>query len=96
MKIRWTKRALKNLESTLSYLESEWGLASAQKFSYKILTFLSALQNNAEIGKIVVKDKKIRGLVLTKHNTIFYRIKNTEIIILQVFDNRMNPGKRIG
>jgi plasmid stabilization system protein ParE len=95
LKIRWTKRALKNLDSTIDYLMMEWGVSSVQKLSNKVLRVLSAVENNPQIGTIVFEDKAIRGIILTKHNTLFYRIKDNEIIILQVFDNRSNPHKSL-
>lgn len=95
MKIRWTARASKNLDKILDYLEDEWDIKTVQNFSAKLLSFLETLKTKPEIGKLVEKDKKIRAFVLTKQNTLFYRIKDQQIIILQLFDNRMNPNKRL-
>ena len=95
MKIRWTARASKNLDKILDYLEDEWDIKTVHNFSAKLLSFLETLKTKPEIGKLVEKDKKIRAFVLTKQNTLFYRIKDQQIIILQLFDNRMNPNKRL-
>lgn len=95
MKIRWTARASKNLDKILDYLEDEWDIKTVQNFSTKLLSFLETLKTKPEIGKLVEKDKKIRAFVLTKQNTLFYRIKDQQIIILQLFDNRMNSNKRL-
>lgn len=94
MKIRWTVRASKNLDKILEYLEDEWDIKTVQNFATKLLNLLETLKSKPEIGKIVEKDKEIRSFVLTKQNTVFYRIKDQQIIILQLFDNRMNPKKR--
>lgn len=94
MKIRWTVRVSKNLDKILEYLEDEWDIKTVQNFATKLLNLLETLKSKPEIGKIVEKDKEIRSFVLTKKNTVFYRIKDQQIIILQLFDNRMNPKKR--
>jgi plasmid stabilization system protein ParE len=94
VKIRWTVRASKNLDKILEYLEDEWDIKTVQNFATKLLNLLETLKSKPEIGKIVEKDKEIRSFVLTKQNTVFYRIKDQQIIILQLFDNRMNPKKR--
>lgn len=95
MKILWTTRASSNLDRILEYLEKEWSISSVKKFNNKLLNFLELLKKKPEIGKIVLQDKNIRAFVLTKQNTIFYRLKNNQIIILQLFDNRMNPKKQL-
>ncbi|MBX2959820.1 MAG: type II toxin-antitoxin system RelE/ParE family toxin [Flavobacteriales bacterium] len=94
MKIRWTVRASKNLDKILEYLEDEWDIKTVQNFATKLLNLLETLKSKPEIGILVEKDKEIRAFVLTKQNTLFYRIKDQQIIILQLFDNRMNPKKR--
>lgn len=94
MKIRWTVRASKNLDKIIDYLENEWDVKTVQNFASKLLNLLETLKSKPEIGILVEKDKEIRAFVLTKQNTLFYRIKDQQIIILQLFDNRMNPKKR--
>ncbi|HRN42497.1 MAG TPA: type II toxin-antitoxin system RelE/ParE family toxin [Vicingus sp.] len=94
MKVRWTVRASKNLDKIIDYLENEWDVKTVQNFASKLLNLLETLKSKPEIGILVEKDKEIRAFVLTKQNTLFYRIKDQQIIILQLFDNRMNPKKR--
>lgn len=95
MKIRWTTRATKNLDKIIEYLENEWDVKTVQNFASRLLNLLETLKSKPEIGRLVEKDKGIRVFVLTKQNTLFYRIKDQQIIILQIFDNRMNPKKRL-
>ncbi len=46
------------------------------------------------MGTIEDEDKEIKGFVISKHNTIFYRTTEKEIIILNLFSNRMNPKRK--
>jgi len=31
--------------------------------------------------------------LLTEHNTLYYRLKNNKLIIINIYDNRQNPDK---
>jgi len=91
--IRLTKRANKKLVKIAEYLEDEFGTSSAQTFSTRIIDFLEVLSNYPNLGTCTDNKKKIYGFVLSKHITLFYRLTNKEIIILNLFDNRTNPNK---
>ena len=43
---------------------------------------------------LVNKEKGIYGFVLEKPVSVFYRVDNKEVIILNFFDNRSGPGKK--
>ena len=92
--VKWTKRAERNFHQTVQYIESEWGARVAQKFVQRVNLFLKTLKDLPQIGKIEVKEKGIRAFVLSRHNTVFYRIKGKQIILLAIFDNRANPDKK--
>jgi len=94
LKIRWTKRASVSFDNTINYINNEWGINSAAKLAKKLNKFLTLLPDFPEIGKIEIEEKQIRGFVLSRYNTILYRIKEKEIVILKFFDNRQNPVKK--
>lgn len=60
--------------------------------TYKIIEFLA---EHPEIGSLENHERQIRGFVVTKHNTLFYRIEEERIILLNFFDNRQHPRKKI-
>ena len=91
--IRLTKRANKKIIKIAEYLEQEYGLSSAQTFSSRIIDFFEILSNYPNLGTCTDNKKNIHGFVLSKHVTLFYRLTNREIIILNLFDNRTNPQK---
>lgn len=92
--VYWTKRADKKLSSIIDYLNKEWGEVVVGNFVRTIDNFLDILTEFPEIGSIENSKKNIRGFVIIKQLTIFYRIKSHRIIILNLFDNRQNPKKR--
>ena len=49
---------------------------------------------NPEMGTVEHFEKRIRGMVITKHNTLFYRIEEDKLILLTFFDNRQHPSKK--
>ncbi len=96
LEIKWTKRAEISFQRIVEYIEEEWSEKTAAKFVKKVNMFLKALELQPDIGKIEVEDKGIRGFVFSRQTTIFYRIKNNRIILLNFFDNRKNSkSKRI-
>ncbi len=94
-KIRWTKRAEDNFHNVVEYIEIEWGANSAKRFVRKVYKLLDLLKKQPLVGKIEVEQKGIRSFVFSKQNTLFYRIKEQQIIILAIFDNRKDPQNRL-
>ena len=95
LKLRWTKRAEKNFHDNLQYLNEQFGLNAAMAFVRQTFAILETIQKYPEIGTVEIKDKNIRGFLITKHNRLFYRFNDVEIIVLQIFDTRTNPNGSI-
>lgn len=94
LEIVWTKRADQKFDKILDYLNSEFGQRVTSAFVKKVYDFLDILSEFPEIGTIEHKAKQIRGFTLIKQVNIFYKIKNSKIIILNFFDNRQNPKRK--
>lgn len=91
LKIIWNKRAKVNFEKILEYLELSFGQQTAKTFARRSYNIIEQLSDYPELGSLEIKDKKVRGILITKHNRLFYRITEKEIILLNFFDNRQNP-----
>jgi len=92
--IFWTKRADKKFDKIIGYLEQEWGDAVTKAFVRKVYDFFDILVEYPELGSIENADRKIPGFVIVKQLTIFYKIKDEKIILLNFFDNRQNPKRK--
>lgn len=92
--IYWSKRADKKFDEIISFLNDEWGETVTKTFVRKVYDFLEILQVFPEIGSLESKENNIRGFVIVKQLTLFYKIKNDKIVLLNFFDNRMNLRKR--
>jgi plasmid stabilization system protein ParE len=90
----WSKRAWNNFNFIINYLEREWGESVTREFVKKVYYIIDLIEQNPELGKLELTGKRIRGFVVTKHNTLFYRIDKKGISILNLFDNRQGPAKR--
>jgi plasmid stabilization system protein ParE len=92
--ILWTKRAEKKFEKILEFLSNEWGTQVTKAFIKEIYDFMDLLSEFPEMGSVENKKLGIRGFVVVKQVSVFYRIKENKVIILNFFDNRKNPKKK--
>lgn len=93
-KIIWTKRANQRFNKIVTYLESKWGERVTREFVTLTFSLIEVLSEQPEIGTLENKEKNIRGFLLTKHNRVFFRYTQDELIILNIFDTRSNPVKQ--
>ena len=86
-KIIFKKRFAQNLLNVLTFLEQELSKTVADEFQDKLNFSLTVLREHPYVG---APSKKIntRGLLITKHNRLFYRIHDDTIIILSLADTR--------
>ncbi len=93
MKIVFSKRFRIHLNALLVYLENEWSEKSRRKFEDVLLTKIHSIRKHPEAYKESGKKTGVRQCVITKHTSLFYRIKDNEIQVITLFDTRQNPGK---
>ncbi len=93
-KIRSTKRADRRFEEIKEYLTTEFGENTTERFVKRVFSFYDIVTDFPKIGMLVNKEKGIYGFVLEKPVSVFYRVDNKEVIILNFFDNRSGPGKK--
>jgi plasmid stabilization system protein ParE len=94
LKIIWTKRAKLTFENIIEYTQKEWGDNVTKSFLNDIKHILLIISEFPKIGSIENVEKQIRGIIVRKQLTLFYRIKDNAVIILIFFDNRQNPLKK--
>ena len=92
-KIIWTDEAFKNLENIIAYLEKFWTEKEIRKFARLLDKQLLLIRKNPALSPFSKKSNEIRKSVLTKQITLYYRIIETEIYLIALFDSRQNPDK---
>ncbi len=89
----WTTLAEEDFQKVIGYLQTKWSEDIASAFVNKVQRRIERLSTFPFSGLGSKKDKSIRSIVLTKHNRLYYRIKNEKIEVLNIFDTRQNPEK---
>ena len=94
LKIYWTKRAEKSFNNILNYIHKEWGENIAKSFARRVFDFPEILSEFPEIGTLENKEKGIRGFSVIKQVSVFFRVMDDKIVLLNFFDNRQHPRKK--
>jgi plasmid stabilization system protein ParE len=89
-KLFWSKESISNLESILSYLESEWTDREIASFKRKLSKQLELIEKNPRLFPVSDVQPRLRKAVLSKQTTIFYELKEYDIHIAYLFSNRMD------
>jgi len=92
-KIIWTDEAYKNLQHIIDYLEKFWTSREIRKFARLLDKQLVLIKKNPALYPYSIKSKHIRKSVLTKQITLYYRVADTEIYLVTLFDSRQKPNK---
>ena len=92
--IVWTKRANSKFNSIIGYLEEEWGDKVTENFVIRTYDILDLISDQPLLGTLENQERNIRGFLITKHNRLFCRVTEKELILLNFFDNRQGSKKK--
>ena len=87
------KRFINKVQKVLTYLEKEWSHKVACEFLEKIDRRIDLLTKQPYVGAPSNKIKDVRGVLVSRHNRLYYKIKNNTVTILNIYDTRLNPKK---
>ncbi|MCF8226738.1 MAG: type II toxin-antitoxin system RelE/ParE family toxin [Bacteroidales bacterium] len=95
MKISWTPTARKTYFKVLDHLAEEWTKREVENFINEVESLLDQIKSNPEMFQASRKKKNVRKGLITKHNTLYYRIKprKKELELITFWDNRQDPKK---
>ncbi len=74
------RRFTNKVKKVLEYLEKEWSFKEASGFLVKIDRRINLLKKQPHIGYPSTKIKEVRGLLITRHNRMYYKIKDNRVI----------------
>ena len=86
-KIIINKRFIDRVSDLLIFLEEEWGKKVADDFVVKVDYKINSIQQHPYIGTLT-RFKNVRGMNVTKHNRIYYKVKGNKVTILNLYDTR--------
>ena len=88
--IKWSSFAHNDLANLLEYLEAKWNKKSCLIFLNKLDFCVDLIEKNPNLFPFFNKKLGIRKCVVTKYNTLFYKISDAKIDILRLYDTRQN------
>ena len=91
--IVFKKRFQNKLEQVFIYIETEFGLDVSQKFASRLDKKFKLLQQQPFIGRRSISFNNIRSISAGKQNRIYYKIEANKVVVLNMFDTRINPSK---
>jgi len=92
--IKWTSFALSELAETINYLEENWTPRELKNFTSRLDHTIELISKNPFLFQKSEEFTETRRAVITKHNTLYYRIKAETVEVLSCFSNRKNPTKK--
>ena len=93
-KIIASKLFQKKVIALNKYLQTEWGITVTSKFNETLIKTILTIAYQPAIGSLSKKKKDVRKILITKHNRLYYRVKDNEsIFLLTLFDTRQNPKR---
>lgn len=92
--IIFKKRFTNKLVKLLAYLEKEWSHKVAANFLQKIDFRIHQLSGQPLTGILSEKIEGVRSVFITRHNRLYYTVKGKKVIVLNMYDTRINPKKK--
>lgn len=91
--VRWSTSAKADFENISKYLMLEWEKIVLTRFLLKVDRLINQIVINPKQYPEINTRLKIRKCVVTKQNTLFYKIKGETIEIVRLYDTRQDPNK---
>ena len=88
----WSRLAEKDLATILGYLYENWDINVVTKYIDLIDYLISQISKNPSQYPVINNKAKIRKCVISKHNSLYYRVNENKLEILRMYDNRQDPG----
>jgi plasmid stabilization system protein ParE len=86
-----SERAEKNLDRIIKYLEENWSEKVKNNFIKKLNNEVNHLRVNPYINQASDLKNGVRRCFITKHNSMYYQIKENNVEIITIHDTRSDP-----
>ena len=74
-------------------MNENWGEKTALDYLIHIENIVEQIQVYPFVFPVINLELEIRKCVLSTHNSLYYRVNNSEIHILRIYSNVINPIK---
>ena len=86
----WTREASERVDSIKKYLKENWSEKEVELFLLKLMRFEKLVPLYPDLYPHSLSNPHLQRAVITKHNSLIYSVKEEEIVILTILDNRQN------
>ena len=76
------------------YLEAEYSYQTAIHFVDNVYKTIDKIKEHPTRGRTSPSSKTLQFLNIDKHRQLFYRVRGSILIVVNVFDTRQHPNKR--
>ncbi len=96
MKVRWTPTARATYFGVLAYLKEAWTKREIQNFVDEVEKVINQIIADPYMFEASRKKKNVRKGFVTKHSTLYYRVKpiKKEIELITFWDNRQDDKRK--
>lgn len=91
-KVIFSPVANERLKEIINYLVKEWSVSSAEKFLNILEVKLSLISKFPLLYPAFKDEQDIHYCVINEQITLYYRITESNIEIITLFDSRRNPS----
>lgn len=91
-KIILTHTAKKDLDAILNYIEQNWSISYRKNFIYNLNELITLISQLPFIYEESQSYPGVRRCIISKQNSMYYKVVEDKIIILTIHDNRKNPN----
>ena len=95
LEIKWSGKAEKRLDEIVEILKVKWGNRPTNTFVRKVFELVNLLSVFPEMGTMEHAALNIRAFVIVRQITLFYQVRENEIVLLNFYDNRQDPANKM-
>ena len=90
--IKLSTRAERDFTNIINYLEENWTLTEIRRFNEIFKKRIQTIKQFPYSYPSISNRQNLRKCVLIEKITMYYKINESEIIIISLYDSRSNPS----
>jgi plasmid stabilization system protein ParE len=92
--VKLNQVALSRINAVAEYLETEYSNQTATNFVESVYATIEKISEHPTRGRTVPNSKTLQFLNIDKYRQVFYRVRHSTLVIVDIFDTRQHPSKR--
>ena len=92
--VKMNQAATRAISEIAEYLEAEYSYQTAINFVDNFYRTVEKIKEHPTRGRTSPTSPTLQFLNIDKHRQLFYRVRGTTLVIVDIFDTRQHPSKR--